>query len=484
MFFGFDAGDVTFGAGAVKEVHPELWGWGTTPSVNTLAIKSAIASAYSGAIVKFSQSASIDDEILIGKNYLTIDLGGITITQTGVSKMGFRSSGDVTRDHLIIKKGKIIHTGGGTGAPGIYLVGSPTNIIIENIETENTPHSGIFIGGDQVGDNIKIIKCRVTNPGDAGIQVRGNRVWVLDNYVAGSPYNGIDMNVICPIVKGNHCEGNGTSTGTVDTTARNGIYIGIDDVGGSHDGIVMGNKCLNNGNTTCPGDGICIDGHRFIVSNNICRDNKRHGIQTRWSQDIVSTDNNISNNGIQGSIHYGLLLDGPRSVIKGNNLYSNKDRQIGIKANGIASGNVIIGVAGSSQGIEVSGDDSIIQGNRIDTLDTEGVIVQAGSNRTHIFDNVILNVTTTPINDLGTGTVRRGNCLTTGSMQGQAVLVAGTVTVDTTEVLASDNILLSCVQYGGGAGAHRVGTITPGVSFVINSSNAADTGTIFWQIVH
>lgn len=75
---------------------------------------------------------------------------------------------------------------------------------------------------------------------------------------------------------------------------------------------------------------------------------------------------------------------------------------------------------------------------------------------------------------------------------GQAVLVNGTVTVPTTEVRTGDSIILSRVVAPAGLakGTLAVGTITNATSFVINSLNAAgaveaaDTSTIFWEIVH
>ena len=76
------------------------------------------------------------------------------------------------------------------------------------------------------------------------------------------------------------------------------------------------------------------------------------------------------------------------------------------------------------------------------------------------------------------------NRFSSGPYAGRAVLVAGTVTVSTAEVISSDNIVLSRVVTGGTTGQLSVGTITGGTSFVINSSNAADTSTVFWQIVH
>ena len=67
--------------------------------------------------------------------------------------------------------------------------------------------------------------------------------------------------------------------------------------------------------------------------------------------------------------------------------------------------------------------------------------------------------------------------------QGNATLVAGSVTVSNTNVQAGSKILVTQVTPGGTPGALYVGTITGGTSFVINSTNALDTSVVRWEIV-
>jgi hypothetical protein len=66
---------------------------------------------------------------------------------------------------------------------------------------------------------------------------------------------------------------------------------------------------------------------------------------------------------------------------------------------------------------------------------------------------------------------------------GRAVLVAGTVTVNTAVVQSGDEIFLTNRITGGTVGMLSVGTVTNGTSFVINSSSALDTSTISWMII-
>lgn len=91
---------------------------------------------------------------------------------------------------------------------------------------------------------------------------------------------------------------------------------------------------------------------------------------------------------------------------------------------------------------------------------------------------------TGPIFEVGNGTtnVTTGNTGYTNSTQnGTATLVAGTVTVSTAAVAAGSRIFLS-KNSGTSTGALRVSARTAGTSFVITSSDAADTSTVAWKI--
>jgi len=71
----------------------------------------------------------------------------------------------------------------------------------------------------------------------------------------------------------------------------------------------------------------------------------------------------------------------------------------------------------------------------------------------------------------------------TNASMGRAVLVGGTVTVNTTFVESSSEIFLTNRITGGTPGLLSVGTVTNGTSFVINSASGTDTSTISWLIV-
>jgi len=63
-------------------------------------------------------------------------------------------------------------------------------------------------------------------------------------------------------------------------------------------------------------------------------------------------------------------------------------------------------------------------------------------------------------------------------------MTAGSITISTTAVTSSSIIILTHATVAGTQGILSVGTITNGTSFVINSSNAADTSTVNWWIVN
>lgn len=65
--------------------------------------------------------------------------------------------------------------------------------------------------------------------------------------------------------------------------------------------------------------------------------------------------------------------------------------------------------------------------------------------------------------------------------KGQATLVAGTVTVNNTNVNAATAIMLSRDTLGAAPGFLAISAVVNGVSFTISSSNAGDTGVVQWM---
>jgi hypothetical protein len=113
----------------------------------------------------------------------------------------------------------------------------------------------------------------------------------------------------------------------------------------------------------------------------------------------------------------------------------------------------------------------------------------ASSQTAHLFDatdssnNVVSYVDANGnvgVNKVGSGfAVKEGS----NAKMGQATLVGGTSTVSTTAVTSNSRIFLTCNGSSAGYGALAVTTITANTSFVITSTNGADTCPVSWLIV-
>ena len=66
---------------------------------------------------------------------------------------------------------------------------------------------------------------------------------------------------------------------------------------------------------------------------------------------------------------------------------------------------------------------------------------------------------------------------------GTATLSIGTVTVTAPAVTADSLIFITRRTAGGTTGDLRLGAITSGVGFVINSSSALDSSTVNWVVI-
>lgn len=155
-------------------------------------------------------------------------------------------------------------------------------------------------------------------------------------------------------------------------------------------------------------------------------------------------------------------------------------------ANGITRGiylNQTLTAVADFRGIEIAYSNSAAKG-----------VYQTGANTTNNFVGATgFGATTAPTDKVEiTGNLAllvAGNKLkiATGanaSVGTSAAMTAGSITINTTAVTASSQIFLTHATLGGTQGILSVGIITAGTSFVINSSNAADTGTVNWLIIN
>jgi parallel beta-helix repeat protein len=267
---------------------------------------------------------------------------------------------------------------------------------------------------------------------------------------------------------GNHCFNNGW------TASKCGINLN-----GSTETLVSSNY-LNN-NASLPGGtnqlyGVLLNGaSRCQIVDNHVYNVGNYGIELR----AASGTNLISNNYVSSTGQHAIHLTGSTNNTVQNNFIWN----CGLTTDATYDG---IRVEGASTGC-------VIRANTVRKVTANNKvkyavnIADAGSTGCTVFGNDLEGAgSTAAVNNAAGATTNLGsNRYTTGAVSGRAVLAGtGTVTVPTTEIVAADNVTLSRVLAGGTLGNLSVGTIVPGTSFVINSDNAADTSTIYWEIRH
>tara|TARA_R110000744_G_scaffold56820_3_gene119763 strand:+ start:38 stop:1924 length:1887 start_codon:yes stop_codon:yes gene_type:complete len=148
-----------------------------------------------------------------------------------------------------------------------------------------------------------------------------------------------------------------------------------------------------------------------------------------------------------------------------------------VRLNSGTDGHIIEGNDFHGQ-LNVISSDNFIRNNHI--LDV--VFNFAGTTGNRMEDNNITGTITTGSSTMSSQTWKGNYGTGAYAESGTAVLVAGTVTVANTIVPAGATITLTRQITGGTAGHLTLSTVTAGTSFVINSSDSADTSTVFWKI--
>lgn len=112
--------------------------------------------------------------------------------------------------------------------------------------------------------------------------------------------------------------------------------------------------------------------------------------------------------------------------------------------------------------------------------------VTGGTGVTATTGNLTATAGNLALNGVGSKVVINVAAPSTSSVGTSVAMTAGSVTVSTTAVSASSKIFLSANTAGGTPGVLNAptGSITPGVSFVINSSSGTDTSTVNYWIVN
>ena len=418
-------------------------------------------------------------------------------TVLGICNLGGVASSDTGQATFLTIEGCHLQWLGGAA---IKIIGYGVNYVMRNRGNNLNSHFLWQLGGADSSFLFNESGAHQSNGvGDIGDAIRiedGGHNHIAFNRLYNF-YSGVRLTGVAAAsnqVIGNRCEKH-TSDG-----------IRLDGSSPPRENQIVGNICFNNGIGT-EGAGILVStGIRNQLVGNLCYQavaapgstNQAYGIQLVGATENVIEGNycyrnqidNIrlstsSRNVVQGNYTYfaqqwGILLaTATENAIRGNYIYNN----------GQAAANTYDGIL-----LSPACDDNTIEGNTIrGTQHKQAINVNTSDcNRTRLLNNDLKGGwTTAAIRDVGTATERRGNWSTIGAMSGRAVLVNGTVTVSTTEVLASDNISLTRVVGGGTTrGVLEVGTIVASTSFVINATaldgtlSSDDDSSVYWEIVH
>jgi len=372
------------------------------------------------------------------------------------------------------------HTSSGYGLCAYGNVGRISNIKVLDNTVKNCAGCGLYmvqVDHAAVGGNLFDTVCQQQVTGTltvGGIGLNDTTfVSVIKNEIKSSMQEGIDVATAKYLVlKGN----------PIDTPSGNGIKLGA----------AANEDCNIEGNVIKSPSGAGILGvsggtfKRSTLAGNTVEGPGSTGLQL----DFVITDSGIDDNKVNAPTVHGIIATSTSNV-----RYSmNRNKIAGITANHegiIAKGtdyqvheNIAQAAsATSTYGIDIgdaANTNPSVRNNRV-TGFQYGVEGNPAV-RAEITGNILIG-NTTPLHNSSASSTLEGNRYTTGNRSGTAVLVAGTVTVNTAEVTDS-NIRLTRILVGGTLGHLSVGTITAGTSFVINSSSATDTSTILWEIVH
>jgi parallel beta-helix repeat protein len=336
----------------------------------------------------------------------------------------------------------------------------------------------------------------------------------------------------------------GSVTGNVvKDTQGTGIYL-QEPTDVTCTGNVCDTTCTVQTDGTLPVAGIALNTPtRCTVSGNVIKSPGRDGIVASNGVKTVINANTIE---LAGQAGIRLRGNASRMVISSNsvdgcsaNVYTDAT---GTKTGCVISNNSLTNATGTSRGIDIQSlNDSLVSGNVVSTSGGHGIIIIAGTrniiesnkcldngaNAANTYSGIFNQATNSDVRDnlsgnsgatgqqygitsngnyclvqnndvsrnqtdghniSGTNTAKFGNrqstSATPGQMNGSAVLVAGTVTVSTDEIRTGDVVWLTCSAAGGTQGIVRYGTIVNATSFVITSTNAADTSTYLWRIEH
>ena len=329
----------------------------------------------------------------------------------------------------------------------------------------------------------RIIGNYVTSPAQAGGSTTGHGIIIYTLYTGGVTIS--DAAIEANVVK--DCAGIG-------------IYIQGGGVASSCPNMsIIGNKCINcvtvgTGGTLLDGAISLLDAPNTVVVGNGIKSGGaalgtsygiRVGAGSHWCTITGNTIDTFTGNGIAAfgtaAPNYGTISG---NTVHGVNQGIYLEHGIGWRV----IGNICDTCSGSGILLNTTVIDTTIEANYVRACSNAALTVGgAGCLRTQWYNNIMDSASPGGFfSDAGTGTIRRGNRLSTGASQGIVTLTAANpaATVSTVEVQTGDKIILSRHTAGGTLGHLSIGTITNGTSFTIVASGNLDTSTIDWEIIH
>lgn len=246
-----------------------------------------------------------------GRSGIAVASTGVTIDLNGFALNGVPGSGSGISAEVIPSRVRVLNgTISGWGGSGVSLsAGSATSVIVENVISTNNANSGI-----NVGENALVKNCVANFNGSIGILVTRYSV-VIGCVATNNSSVGIAFNFGCLI---QNCVVSGNTT------------VGISGVGGStivhcsafsnntHGFVLNGSGTIadctarsNIANGFTAGDGVNIQRCSSVS-------NGQHGIST-GSHCFIGD----CSCGFNGADYAGILCNGQRSLIVGNNCTSN-----------------------------------------------------------------------------------------------------------------------------------------------------------------
>jgi hypothetical protein len=381
------------------------------------------------------------------------DIGG-AITKTNNTAWGYgvavyHSSSTVSE--VWISKNRI----NGTGGNGVYVPAN-TDIHILNNRIENTcqtvtggalAEGAIGVASDIVlpalATDIEIVGNIIKTSGKAGIRCDCGDAVISLNDIDAVTGAAISLNRIFDNV---------SITSNIITNATGGGIVGV--AAGSGSNWIVSRNIIGVTGTGAAAYGISL----VNITNNLTCDGN-----------II---NSAGSYGVLLQTVNGFTLSNTKIINASNNANNSFD---GVFLNSVTAGTVTGNVvADTSFGSCGAGTPCV----RYALSVNNSTDVEVGENQLFGW------ATGGFLNNASTRVGLDGNHYTSGARQGSVALVAGAATVSTVEVQAGDTIVLNVTTVGGTPGWMHVSAITAGTSFVITSSNALDTSTVQWKIVH